>query len=85
VSVGTWNGAPCTEDDPLRAASSGGAALPQTGSGYIKEGQGPGAEQKGQAVGKDASTAGQKSTTVENGKVEEGQQAVPMETDQPNA
>ena len=28
VTVGAWNGAPCTEDDPLRAASSGGAEVP---------------------------------------------------------
>ena len=83
ASVGAWNGAPCTEDDPLRAASSGGAALPQSGSGYIKDSQGADARQAGQEKGSVAAAPG--SMVAENGSANEEEQAMPMETDQPGA
>ena len=83
ASAGTWNGAPCTEDDPLRAASSGGAALLQSGSGYIKEGQGAGTKQTGQNMDKGSVAAGPSSMVAEDGSANDEEQAVPMETDQP--
>ena len=85
VSVGAWNGAPCTEDDPLRAASSGGAALPQSGSGYIQDSQGAGAKQTGKEGEKGSVAAGPSSMLAEDGSANEDVQAEPMETDQAGA
>lgn len=82
ASAGAWNGAPCTEDDPLRAASSGGAALPQSGSGYIRESQGAGTNEMGREDEKGATTAEPSTMIAEDGSANEDQQAVPMETDQ---
>ena len=85
VSVGAWNGAPCTEDDPLRAASSGGAALPQSGSGYIKDSLGVGAQQTGKEEEKGSVAAGPSSMLAEHGSADKDEQAVPMESDQADA
>ena len=80
VTVGAWNGAPCTEDDPLRAASSGGAEVPITAAAEPPaQGQESAAKQKDAVMETEGSVAGPISEQLQDGNPKEEQEAVPME------
>ena len=82
VTVGAWNGAPCTEDDPLRAASSGGAEVPVTAAaGPPAQGQDTAAKHKNAVMETEGSVAGPSSEKLQDGSPKEEQEAVPMEAD----
>lgn len=85
VTVGAWNGAPCTEDDPLRAASSGGAEVPVTAAaGPPAQGQETAAKHKNAVMETEGSVAGPSSEKLQDiidGSPKEEQEAVPMEAD----
>ena len=76
VTVGAWNGAPCTEDDPLRAASSGGAEVPVTAAA-----EPPAQGQETAVMETEGSVAGPSIEKLQDGNPEQEQEAVPMEAD----
>ena len=89
VSVGGWNGAPCTTDDPLRGASSGVTeADAQAGAAAAAAAEG---QQNGTGEsmhnGKSGHSAADGSATSgkcgDEAMAKEEQQATPMETDAP--
>ena len=87
MSVGGWNGAPCTEDDPLRGASSGVTeADAQAGAARAADGQQNGTGQTMQRGDAGRSAADVDAAPVksnDDGMASEELQVTPMETDAP--
>ena len=87
VSVGPWNGAPCTEDDPLAGASSAGTAAPaQAKAGAVAGAQEGAEQQSGQGREEAVSVAEPGTMLARNGEhaaLPEDQLAAPMELDKP--
>ena len=89
VSMGGWNGAPCTEDDPLRGASSGVTeADAQAGASLAAEGLQNGAGQTVQTgkSGRSAADAGAAAVNSDDETMaNEETEVTPMETDPPGS
>ena len=87
VSLGGWNGAPCTTDDPLRGASSGVTeADAQAGAASAAKGRqnGPGESMQNGKSGHSAADGSAASVKSDDeATTKEEQQATPMETDAP--
>ena len=89
VSMGGWNGAPCTTDDPLRGASSGVTeADAQAGAASAAPGQRNGTGKSIQNGMSGHSAPDGSAASVKSGDdamAQEEQQATPMETDAPES